>query len=118
MTQSNLITIDQYKSIVGPVKHKFNAKPTTTQDGTKFPSKKEASYYQYLKHQRALGYVLFFLRQTPFHLPGNVKYLADFTVFNTDGTVEFIDVKGKDTPLSLTKRKMVEDLYGIKIKVV
>ena len=117
MAQTNTITLNQYKAIGGPAKHKFNAKQTTA-DGIKFASKKEAAYYQYLKHQRALGYVLFFLRQTPFHLPGNIKYLTDFTVFYSNGTVDFIDVKGRDTPLSLTKRKMVEDIYGVQIKIV
>lgn len=64
------------------------------------------------------GDVLFFLRQVPFELPGGVKHFIDFEVFFADGTVEFVEVKGLDTPMGKAKRKMVEDLYPIKITVV
>lgn len=63
------------------------------------------------------GEVLFFLCQVPFSLPG-MKYIADFQVFLADGTVEFIDVKGRDTPMSKAKRKAVEELYPVTIKIV
>jgi len=98
------------------VKHKFHAKPTE-RDGFRFDSKLESRYYELLK-VRMKADVLFFLRQVPFHLPGEVKYVADFLVFLQDGTVEVIDVKGKDTPISIAKRKMVEAIYPINIKIV
>lgn len=98
-------------------RHKFKA-VRTERDGLKFDSKLEASYYQQLKLRQSAGDVIFFLRQINFHLPGGVKYLADFQVFLADGTVEFIDVKGKDTPMSIAKRKMVEELYPVEIKIV
>jgi hypothetical protein len=100
-----------------PIKHKFGARPCEY-DGIKFPSKLEARYYAKLKLLEKAGEVLFFLRQTPFHLPGGIKYVVDFVVFHANGTVEFVDTKGKDTPLSLTKRKQVEDLYPIEIQIV
>lgn len=99
------------------MKHKFNAKPQV-KDEQWFGSKLECKYYSQLKVRQQGGEVLFFLRQVPFHLPGNVRYVCDFQVFLADGNVEFVDVKGRDTPLSITKRKIVEDLFPIKIKVV
>jgi len=97
--------------------HKFNAVRTEV-DGIKFPSKKESKYYEELKLRQKAGEVVFFLRQTPFHLPGNVKYVVDFTVFLADGTIEFIDVKGVITDIFKLKCKQVEDLYPIKITLV
>ena len=112
------ITSNQYKAILNKNKpNKYNAKKTIV-DGIKFPSKKEAEYYSFLKTSKENGIVKLFLRQTPFHLPGNVKYLLDFLVFYNDGRILFIDVKGKDTPISNLKRKQVTDLYGIEINLV
>jgi hypothetical protein len=99
------------------MKHKFNAIRTEI-DSKKFPSKLEANYYGQLKIRQSIGDIVFFLRQVGFELPGNVKYLVDFMVFYANGEIEFIDTKGKDTPLSIAKRKMVEDVYPIKIKIV
>src|ERR1044072_3582420 len=113
------ITSAQYKKLATKC-HKYNAKQTIV-DGIKFPSKKEAEYYTKLKFSKQQGQLLYFLRQVPFHLPGNVKYLADFMVVYHDphyhfDTIEYIDVKGKDTPMSKLKRKQVKDLYGVEIK--
>ena len=96
-------------------RHKFRAKPTLC-DGIKFPSIKEAKYYNELKLRRAAGGVVFFLRQVPFHLPGGVKYVVDFVEFHGDGTVHFIDVKGMRTAMYKAKKKMVESLYPIEIE--
>ena len=95
-------------------RHKFNAVQTEV-GGIKFPSKKEAAYYADLKLLQRSGELLFFLRQVPFDLPGNVKYRLDFMEFWADGRIEFSDTKGLDTPLSKTKRKQVEALYPVKI---
>lgn len=97
--------------------HKFKARRTEI-DGVKFASKKESRYYQDLLLRQKVGEVIFFLMQTPFHLPGRIKYLVDFVEFLSDGSVRFIDIKGYDTPLSKTKRRMVEELYPIKIDVL
>jgi len=97
--------------------HKFHAQPTEA-DGIKFASKAEARYYQFLKARQAGGEVVFFLRQVPFHLPGGVKYVADFVTFDADGSCHVIDVKGMETPAFRAKRKQVEALYPIVIEVV
>ena len=88
----------------------------TERDGMKLHSKKEARYYDMLKTAQAGGFVSFFLRQVPFHLPGNVKYVCDFLVFYTDGTAQVIDVKGKRTAAYRRNKKMVEALYPVVIE--
>ena len=98
-------------------KHKFGA-VRTKKDGINFPSKLERRYYESLLLRQQYGDVVFFLRQTSFDLPGGVRYVSDFQVFLPDGTVEFIDTKGRDTPMSIAKRKMVEELYPVTIKIV
>lgn len=100
-----------------PIRHKFGAK-ACERDNKKFPSKLERRYYDNLKIRQASGEVIFFLRQVAFDLPGNTRYICDFQVFLADDTVEFIDTKGRDTPLSIAKRKIVEDIYPVKIKIV
>ena len=96
-------------------RHKFNAKPTEC-DGIKFASKKEAQYYQDLKLRQAAGLVLFFLRQVPFHLAGNIRYVCDFAEFLADGEVRFVDVKGYKTDMYRLKVKQVKDVYGVTIE--
>ena len=96
------------------IKHKFNAVQTIL-DGIKFPSKKEAARYSQLKRLQQAGEVVFFLRQVPFHLPGNVTYRLDYMVFWADETITFEDSKGMRTAIYILKLKMVEALYPIKI---
>lgn len=98
------------------IRHKFNAKRTEI-DKIKFSSQKEARRYRELCQLQQTGDVLFFLRQTPFHLKGDppIKYVDDFTVFWKDGTVTFEDVKGMKTDVYRLKKNMVEDQYPITI---
>jgi hypothetical protein len=99
------------------VYHKYNAVQTIS-DGIKFQSKKEARYYDELKLRQKAGEVVFFLRQVPFDLAGGVKYRCDFQEFRSDGTVHFIDVKGKRTKEYIARKKMVEALYPVEIEEV
>lgn len=98
-------------------KHKFNAKSCETDD-IKFSSKKERAYYNRLKMLQSMGEVIFFLRQVPLHLPGNTKYIVDFQVFYSNGTVGFLDSKGFETPMFILKKKQVEAIYPIEIELV
>jgi hypothetical protein len=65
-----------------------------------------------------MGDVVFFLRQVPLYLPGKTKLVVDFQVFNTDGTVSFIDVKGMRTDVYKVKKREVEATYPIEIEEV
>lgn len=98
------------------MKHKFQAKRTEI-DSINFPSKLEATYYQQLLLRQKSGEILFFLRQVPFHIH-SIRYVVDFVLFLANGDIEFVDVKGIDTPLSIAKRKIVMDVYPIEIKIV
>ena len=98
-------------------RHKYGAVKTEL-DGIKFDSKKEAQYYRDLKVLKQSGELVFFLRQVPFDLPGNVKYRCDFQEFWANGNVRFVDVKGYPTPEYKLKKKQVEALYPIKIEEV
>lgn len=98
-------------------KSKYSAKSTVV-DGMRFDSKREAAYYSELKIRKQAGEVLFFLRQVPFHLTAGVKYVCDFQIFNSDGTVQFIDVKGMETSGFKLKKRMVEESYGVEIEIV
>ena len=97
--------------------HKYNAVRTEC-DGIKFASKKEKGRYLQLKLLKEQGQVVFFLMQTPFHLMGGIKYVADFMVFWTDGNITIEDVKGIKTPVYIAKKKMVESIYPIQIQEV
>jgi len=100
------------------MRHKYNAVRVEL-DGHKFDSKAEARFWQHLMGLKQVGVIVQVLRQVPFHLPGGVKYICDFQVFEADGDVRFIDVKGMDTPASRLKRKQVAELYApIEIEVV
>lgn len=96
------------------LKHKFRAIPTEL-DGIKFASKKEARRYRELRLLEKSGELLFFLRQVPFHLPANVKYVCDFLCFWQDDTVTVEDVKGIKMPMYVLKKKQVEAIYPIEI---
>lgn len=99
------------------IRHKFNAKPTIS-DGIRFDSRREAAYYDQLKIMQKVGEVVFFLRQVPIHLPGNVRFVIDFLEFRSDGTVHFIDVKGFEIEQFKIKKRIAESEYPIEIEVV
>lgn len=101
----------------GILKHKFKAKKIEL-DGINFSSKLEGRWYSIIKEMKESGELLFFLRQVPFHLPGNVVYRADFMLFYTDGNTEIWECKGFETPEWRIKKQLVESLYPVEIKVV
>ena len=98
-------------------KHKFNAR-NINYNGISFRSKKEGNRYLELLMMQKAGKVVFFLMQVPFRLAGGVKYVVDFVVFWENGNITFEDVKGYKTPMYITKKKMVEDIYPIQIKEI
>lgn len=96
---------------------KYGAKKTSV-DGHTFDSKKEAEYYQELKLELRAGAIKGFCLQPIFILAPDLKYRPDFIVFNSDGTYEIIDVKGFRTKEYITKKKVFEDKYNLKIKEI
>ena len=87
-------------------------------DGIRFDSKREATYYQNLVLRKKAGEVSHFLRQVPLHLPGGTKLVIDFLVFFTDGRApQYIDVKGKETPVFRLKKREVEHHYPITVEL-
>ncbi len=101
------------------IRHKFHARPTqrTWNDGSiiKFASKKEAKHYDQNLLAIQSGDLLFQLRQVPFHLPGGIKWVADFVEFWADGTVLIVDAKGRRLPAYIRNIKLVQALYPIEI---
>lgn len=105
------------KDLPGHVpRNKYSAQRVEV-DGMRFDSKKEAARYGELKTLRAAGQVSHFLRQVPFHLPGQTVYRVDFVVFWADGRVTYEDVKGVETKEFRLKKRQVEELYPVEIEV-
>lgn len=98
-------------------KSKYNAKKVEI-DGIKFDSQKEANYYTELKLRLSAGEIKGFCRQSEFVLAPNLRYKADFIVFNNDGTADVIDVKGFKTEVYKLKKKVFEDKFNLKIMEV
>lgn len=109
-------------------------------DGIQFDSQLEMRRYKELKLLKAAGEIKYFLRQVPFHLPGNITYRADFMVVHWIRTaaadvntawcfVEYEDCKAAPGKRSkgryndhdragVNKRKQVKALYGVEVKLV
>ncbi len=99
-------------------------------DEITFDSIKEAEYYGKLKLLKKSGEIDDFKIQV--RLPIEINgvhicyYVLDFQIFYPDGSVEFIDIKGKDkksgkfitTDVFKLKKKLVEAFYKVKIKMV
>lgn len=111
------ITLQEYKQLQQKGKSKYKAKKTSI-DGHSFDSIKEANYYEELKLLLKAGEIKGFCIQPTFILAPNLKYKADFIVFNNDGTSEIIDVKGMKTKEYIVKKKVFEDKFNLKIREV
>lgn len=98
--------------------HKYKTAPADSRrvDGILFDSKKEMDYYLNLKLRVRAGEVRYFLRQVPFHLPGEV-YRVDFLEVWSDGSLHWVDVKGMETASFRRKKKLVESLYPVEIEL-
>lgn len=98
----------------------------TIYNGIWYDSKKEADRAKVLDAlHNALdskNRVLKVERQVPFRIAINNKhittYYLDFRVTYADGRIEYEDVKGVKTPVYCLKKKLVEAVYGFKIKEV
>jgi hypothetical protein len=99
---------------------KYNATKVTI-DGIVFDSKLESKYYLYLKDAKMKGLLNDFelqkeyILQPAFKKNGKsfreIKYVADFLVYDLKGNVHIIDTKGLETAEFKIKRKLFEYVY-------
>jgi hypothetical protein len=99
-------------------------------DGFIFDSTKEGNEYSKLKLLKKSVEIKDFEIQVKFDIRINeihiANYFLDFLVINNDGSKEYIDVKGQDkktkkwitTDVFQLKKKLVEAIYKIKIKII
>lgn len=124
------MNVEDYKKLVKKTKSsKFNNVKSEI-DGYKFDSKKESEFYGSLKIKKQAGLIKDFKMQVPYEIIINniriANYFLDFLVENNDGTIEYIDIKGKDkktnkfikTGVFALKKRLVEAIYGIKISMI
>jgi hypothetical protein len=107
--------------------NKFNAKKVTV-DGIKFDSKAESEYYLHLKSLQERGQIKDFELQPPFvlqesfrlkgELVRQIKYVADFRVFENDGSTFIVDVKGMETADFKIKKKLYLKKFPEPLKLV
>lgn len=98
---------------------KYNNQKTIV-DGIAFDSKKEATRYGQLKLMEMAGNIMDLKLQfvMPYELDGKriFKYICDFAYFDRGkNTMIFEDVKGMKTPVYKLKKKLIENMYKIKI---
>ena len=92
----------------------------TKVDGIEFDSKKEAAFYMELKVREKAGEVKDITLQPRFELQPKfdkdgthyrkIEYVADF-MYEEDGKIIVVDVKGKKTDVYKLKRKLFEYQY-------
>jgi Protein of unknown function (DUF1064) len=107
--------------------NKFNAKKVTV-DGIKFDSEMEAKYYAHLMKLKGEGQIKDFETQPPFILQDSfrlrgelvrqIKYVADFRVFENDGSSHIVDVKGMETADFKIKAKLYKKKFPEPLKLV
>lgn len=111
-------SIEDYKNYTnGNATHrksKYKAVKTSI-DGHTFDSQKEADYYCELKLKLRANEIDGFCLQPTFVLAPGLKYKADFIVFHKDTPPEIVDVKGFKTKEYITKKKIFEDKFNLKI---
>lgn len=101
----------------------------TVLDGIEFDSRKEATRWAELSLLQKAGEISELKRQQEFTLiPSQmrggkvvekpVKYIADFTYRDKDGTYTVEDTKGFKTPEYIIKRKLMLWEFGIQLKEV
>lgn len=97
-------------------------------DGHVFDSLAEARYYNQLKLRERAKDILFFRLQPRFRLQDGfekdgvkhrpIDYVADFEIHHNDGSIEIVDVKGKQTAVFKIKQKMFEKKFPHKLTLV
>lgn len=81
-------------------------------------SKKEAREVFLADQQVRAGQLKAFLVQVTFRLHGKGRHRVDIAKIWPDNTITFHEVKGREHPMGLLKRRQVEELYKIEIEVI
>lgn len=116
-----MVTIQQYRKFLGG-RNKYGA-IKTEYNGVVYDSKAEAHRAAELETFEKAGVIRNLQRQVKFPIEINGKkvftYIADFTYEEIhNGMLVVEDVKGMRTPMFNLKKKCVEALYGITIKII
>ena len=91
-----------------------------------YHSKKEAAYAHELSLRKSAGDIKDWERQKKICLDVNkhhiTNYYVDFEVFHNDGVIEYVEIKGFETPEWRLKWRLFEAIYGdqpnVKLTVV
>jgi len=94
--------LQQRMAAAKPKRSKYGATRTNG-----YASKREARFAHDLGMLKLAGKVSFWFEQVPIKLSPGVKYVLDFMVFEPDGKVRFIEVKGFETAMWKVKMKLL-----------
>lgn len=108
MTHKHYMKQSRFKSNkYGAVKQTYN--------GYSYHSKKEAEYAAFLDWRIKAGEVEKWERQHKISLDVNgvhiANYFIDFKVYLSDGSVEYVEVKGAESALWIQKWRLTQALY-------
>lgn len=101
-------------------KNKYHAKKMEV-DGHVFDSAHEAKRYGELRYELLAGNIQNLRLQVPYILipkseyGGRIEYISDF-VYEENGREIVEDAKGVRTPVYKLKKRLMAEIYGIKIK--
>ena len=119
MELSDRLTPAEYHALgtaAGTNKYHVAAPQDRTYNGVRYHSKAEAQYAFELDAQLRQGLIRAWVRQHPFRLVVNGRYLctyrADFVVLRFDGTQEVVEVKGSWPPVAKLKWALFLALYS------
>lgn len=105
-----------------PKRAKYGNKKTRARDGRTYDSKKEAAYADKLMADKLAGGIEGYVPQVSIpcgEAEGGkpVRYIVDFMVSMPGGRIRWVDVKGRDTPNSRTKRAALRQ-HGVDVELV
>lgn len=97
---------------------KWSNEAAVSSNGYRFDSKIERDTYEYLRTLQEAGEIDLILRQTRIDLSPDHRMRIDFLVFWDDGSVQFLDAKGRATDAWKAKKDIAEDRHGIRIDTI
>ncbi len=123
--QQAIVASRVINTMVTPKVNKYHAKRVQV-DNIWFDSKRETARYAELKMMQECKCIaklqihpVFPIPQSGYPLPHICDVELDFKYWSiAEDRYVYEDVKGKDTPMSRLKRKLVEAFYSIKVEIV